>query len=80
MPETDSLPLYHIASLPRREPPPGQRAPLLLLLHGIGSNEQDLFGLVPYLDPRFFVVSLRAPLPLFGEPIQILRPIKWPIF
>ncbi len=65
MPETDSLPLHHIASRPRREPQPGQRAPLLLLLHGIGSNEQDLFGLIPYLDPRFFVVSLRAPLPLF---------------
>jgi phospholipase/carboxylesterase len=65
MPETDSLPLYHIASRPRQEPPPGQRAPLLLLLHGIGSNEEDLFGLVPYLDARFFVVSLRAPLPLF---------------
>lgn len=35
--------------------------PLLLLLHGIGSNEADLFGLAPYLDGRFFVVSARAP-------------------
>jgi phospholipase/carboxylesterase len=65
MPETDSLPLYHIASRPRQEPPAGQRPPLLLLLHGIGSHEQDLFGLVPYLDPRFYVLSLRAPLTMF---------------
>jgi len=45
---------------------PGRRrgqspAPLLLLLHGIGSNEEDLFGLAPYLDERFIVVSARAP-------------------
>ncbi|MGH9945272.1 MAG: alpha/beta hydrolase [Pyrinomonadaceae bacterium] len=35
--------------------------PLLLLLHGIGSNEDDLYGLAPYLDPRFQVASARAP-------------------
>jgi phospholipase/carboxylesterase len=44
---------------------PGRRSqsapPLLLLLHGFGSNEQDLFGLSPYLDERFLIVSLRAP-------------------
>jgi phospholipase/carboxylesterase len=34
----------------------------LLLLHGIGSNEADLFGLAPYLDVRFQVVSARAPI------------------
>ncbi|HZG54371.1 MAG TPA: alpha/beta fold hydrolase [Pyrinomonadaceae bacterium] len=35
--------------------------PLLLLLHGVGSNEHDLFGLAPYLDERFLIVSVRAP-------------------
>lgn len=35
--------------------------PLLLALHGIGSNERDLVGLQPFLDPRFFMVSARAP-------------------
>ncbi len=35
--------------------------PLLILLHGIGSHEHDLFGLTPYLDERFFVVSARGP-------------------
>jgi len=44
----------------------GARPPLLLLLHGIGSNEQDLFGLTPALDPRFLIASLRAPITLQG--------------
>jgi phospholipase/carboxylesterase len=39
-------------------------APLLLLLHGVGSNEEDLMGLAPALDPRFFIVSARAPITL----------------
>ncbi|HYI94419.1 MAG TPA: alpha/beta fold hydrolase [Bryobacteraceae bacterium] len=49
-----------------REPAGNTRepAPLLLLLHGVGSNEQDLMGLAPALDPRFFVVSARAPITL----------------
>lgn len=38
--------------------------PLLLLLHGVGSNEEDLFSLAPYLDRRFLVVSARAPVAL----------------
>ena len=36
-------------------------APLLMLLHGYGSNEEDLIGLSPHLDPRLFCVSARAP-------------------
>src|SRR5947209_12280623 len=35
--------------------------PLLVLLHGVGSNEYDLFGLAPYLDKRFLIISVRAP-------------------
>jgi phospholipase/carboxylesterase len=34
---------------------------LLVLMHGVGSNEQDLFGLAPYVPPHFHVLSLRAP-------------------
>jgi phospholipase/carboxylesterase len=48
---------------PPRQASPGS-APLLVMLHGIGSHEEDLIQLAPYLDPRFAVVSLRAPLPL----------------
>ena len=53
------LSLTHLAREPRERS--GGLPPLLLLLHGIGSNEADLFGLAPYLDGRFFVVSARAP-------------------
>ncbi|QNP49246.1 alpha/beta hydrolase [Diaphorobacter aerolatus] len=34
---------------------------LLVLMHGVGSNEQDLFGLAPYVPEHFHVLSLRAP-------------------
>jgi len=34
---------------------------LLVLMHGVGSNEQDLFGLAPYVPEQFHVISLRAP-------------------
>ncbi|MFN0088126.1 MAG: alpha/beta hydrolase [Blastocatellia bacterium] len=42
----------------------GGRPPLLLLLHGFGANEDDLFSLAPYLDERFLVISARAPVTL----------------
>ena len=34
---------------------------LLVLMHGVGSNEQDLFGLAQYVPPQYHVISLRAP-------------------
>ena len=40
-----------------------KKSPVLILLHGRGANEDDLLGLTPYLDPRFFVVAPRAPFP-----------------
>ena len=58
----NNLALKHLV----REPVEGGRTPppLLLLLHGVGSNEDDLFGLAPYLDGRFLIVSARAPVAL----------------
>ncbi len=38
-----------------------EKPPLLLLLHGLGADENDLFGLAPFMDERFFIVSPRAP-------------------
>lgn len=35
--------------------------PTLVLLHGRGSNEEDLLGLVPYLNPRILCIAARAP-------------------
>lgn len=36
--------------------------PLLVMMHGLGSNESDLFGLASYLPLEPVVASLRAPL------------------
>lgn len=54
--------LFHHAAPPKRSV--GRGAPLLLLLHGFGANEDDLFSLAPYVDGRFLVISPRAPVPL----------------
>ncbi len=35
--------------------------PLLLLLHGYGSNEADLFSFAPQLPDKFLVISAQAP-------------------
>jgi phospholipase/carboxylesterase len=46
---------------PPRRKTDGAPAPLVVLLHGIGADENDLFSLAGHLDPRFMVVSVRAP-------------------
>ena len=40
-------------------------APLILLLHGYGSNEEDLFSFSTLLPKDATIISLRAPLSLF---------------
>lgn len=46
----------------KHEAAPGSVNPwLLVLMHGVGSNEEDLFGLAPSVPAHFHVVSLRAP-------------------
>lgn len=37
------------------------KTPLLILLHGYGSNEEDLFSFTPTLPENWLVVSFRAP-------------------
>jgi phospholipase/carboxylesterase len=59
--KTHNLSLIHRV-LESRETRSSKQPPLLLLLHGIGSNEDDLASLAPYLDGRFLIVSARAPL------------------
>jgi phospholipase/carboxylesterase len=58
----------HNFSLSHQAAPPRSglagKPPLLLLLHGFGANEDDLFSLAPYLDERFMIVSARAPFTL----------------
>ena len=46
----------------QRAPAPGTARPwLLVLMHGVGSNEQDLFSLASSVPAHFCVLSLRAP-------------------
>ncbi len=53
-----TLPLVYLVRQPIIE---AGTPPLLLLLRGIGSNEHDLYGLAPFLDKRFLIISVRAP-------------------
>lgn len=39
-----------------------ERPPLLVLLHGRGADESDLFELSPAIDPAFAIASVRGPL------------------
>lgn len=55
-----ALGLQHLVHPPSPGAQPG-RPPLLLLLHGVGSHEADLFALAPTLDRRLLCLSLRAP-------------------
>lgn len=53
--------LHHIV----RPAAPGKgKPPVLVLLHGVGSNERDMAALAPAMDPRFLVISARSPLVL----------------
>lgn len=38
------------------------KSPVLILLHGVGSNEKDLLSLADTLDSRLAIYSLRAPI------------------
>ena len=61
-----NLSLYHLVREPKVKK---DKNPLLLLLHGYGSNEEDLFSFAPQLPDEFFIVSARAPysLPPYGN-------------
>jgi phospholipase/carboxylesterase len=51
-------------SMPHLVRPPGlalRKPPLLILLHGAGGSEKELFEAVSLLDERFIVVTVRAP-------------------
>ena len=70
---SDTSPLNPLASLPDdlglqadfRPAAPGTEPPwLLVLMHGVGSNEQDLMGIAPWVPARYHLLSLRAPHPM----------------
>lgn len=50
--------LYHLVREPKIK---AEKNPLLLLLHGYGSNEEDLFSFAGELPEHYYVISARAP-------------------
>lgn len=53
-----SLSLVHLVREPgRKDGPP----PLLILLHGVGGDEHGWDDILPQLDERFLILSVRAP-------------------
>lgn len=56
-----SFSLYHLVREPKVK---SDKNPLLLLLHGYGSNEEDLFSFASELPEEYYVISARAPYPL----------------
>ncbi len=53
-----SLALYHLTKPAKTSQ---EKAPLIILLHGYGSNEEDLFSFASELPDTYFIVSARAP-------------------
>lgn len=53
--------LTYIVQKPRVQ---SVKSPLIILLHGFGTNEQDLMGLVKYLPSQYTFVAPRAPITL----------------
>ncbi|HEX8269013.1 MAG TPA: alpha/beta fold hydrolase [Flavobacterium sp.] len=52
------LSLYYLVREPKLK---AEKSPLLLLIHGYGSNEADLFSFSEELPDEYYVVSVRAP-------------------
>lgn len=48
----------------KRESSLKENAPLLIMLHGYGSDENDLFSFASELPEELFIISVRAPYPL----------------
>jgi phospholipase/carboxylesterase len=56
--QTSSASLHYLVRPPAV---PADKAPLIVLLHGVGSNEKDLFSFANRLPPQYLVVSARGP-------------------
>src|SRR5690606_34026199 len=55
-----NLSLYHLT----RPSTLKESAPLLIMFHGYGSDENDLFSFTPELPKELFIISVRAPYPM----------------
>lgn len=69
------LSLHHLVHFPasHQNHGPEARYPTILALHGRGSNERDLIGLVPHFPEELLWVSPRAPLMLGPDSYEWYR-------
>lgn len=56
--QSKELSLYHIIKKPKAQI---EKAPCLIMFHGYGSNEEDLFSFASELPDELFIISVRAP-------------------
>ena len=56
-----SLSLHHLVRKPAID---SKNTPLLIMLHGYGSDENDLFSFAEELPGEFLILSVRAPYPM----------------
>lgn len=56
---SEELSIYHLVRKPKVKV---EKAPLLIMLHGYGSNEADLFSFADELPDELYILSLRAPI------------------
>lgn len=55
---TKELSLHHLIRKPKTQT---EKTPLLIMLHGYGSDENDLFSFAEELPDELFVISVKAP-------------------
>jgi phospholipase/carboxylesterase len=55
------LSLYHLVKEPKVKK---EKSPVIILLHGYGSDANDLFSFAQELPEELFVISVRAPYPM----------------
>ncbi|BAV06624.1 phospholipase/carboxylesterase [Filimonas lacunae] len=60
----DSLVLQYLVREPQVKP---AKHKAVILLHGVGSNEADLFALAEQLPPDYYIISARGPLTLGAD-------------
>jgi phospholipase/carboxylesterase len=65
-----SLPLKYLVQEPAVA---SAHPPVIILMHGYGSNEADLFGMKDKLPKNFLIVSVRAPFQVAGNTYQWYR-------
>ncbi|WBL23750.1 alpha/beta hydrolase [Zunongwangia sp. HRR-M8] len=59
--QTANLSLEHVIKQPKGQT---EKASVVFMFHGYGSNEQDLFSFAGELPEEFFVISVKAPYPM----------------